>query len=433
MAATSVHSPTPGSVPPEEVRAEMEALLASSVFERSERLRRFLRYVCERTLQGEGARLNEYLIGTEVFDRGADYSPNEDSVVRRQAHALRQKLQEYYTAEGQHSPVRIELPVGKYVPVFRRSGPSEAPPVPGRPARLAAAAVLAGTLLFLAGWLLGRQAPNTVAARQDPEGLTGPAREIWGPWLSDPSGAVICFSNPLTTVVKYFRKEVPPDALPHRIRVQPDVDRELRKMFNLGPGGFLYLSPSTAQGKMGEAIAAVHLSSFLTRAGLSVRTTQSRFLSWETLRRNDLVLLGHNEANRWIDPLLEKYPFRLAATEGEEPRRILNTKPGPGESSAYYIEFSDDQSDATQEYALVSMIPGVDGRHKLLLINGLNTQATQMAAEFLTYPSTLEELLVRLRAAAPGHTASWFFQIVLRTEVRDKTPTRATLLAVRVL
>ena len=73
----------------EEARAEMDRVLHSPTFQRAERLQKFLQFVCERTLNGESSRINEYLIGSEVFQRGPDYSPNEDSIVRRQAHALR--------------------------------------------------------------------------------------------------------------------------------------------------------------------------------------------------------------------------------------------------------------------------------------------------------------------------------------------------------
>ncbi len=82
------------SVSAVEVRAKLETVLRSPAFERSERLQRFLRYICDLTLNGESGRINEYLIGSEVFRKGADYNPNEDSIVRRQAHTLRQKLQD---------------------------------------------------------------------------------------------------------------------------------------------------------------------------------------------------------------------------------------------------------------------------------------------------------------------------------------------------
>src|SRR5690242_3749971 len=110
-------SPPPNPVA-EEVRAELDAILASPSFKRSDRQSKFLRFVCEITLAGDGAKLNEILIAHQVFGRGVEYSPGEDSVVRRQAHSLRQKLQDYYNREGRNDPVHIELPVGRYVPAF---------------------------------------------------------------------------------------------------------------------------------------------------------------------------------------------------------------------------------------------------------------------------------------------------------------------------
>src|SRR5258708_5480946 len=101
----------------EEVRLELDSVLHSPSFERCERLQKFLQRICELTLQGEGVRINEYLIGSEVFQRGPDYSPHEDSIVRRQAHTLRRKLQQHYQKEGLGSAVHIELPLGRYVPI----------------------------------------------------------------------------------------------------------------------------------------------------------------------------------------------------------------------------------------------------------------------------------------------------------------------------
>ena len=67
----------------EEVRAALKAICRSSAFSRSKRLQKFLAYVCELTLEGESNRINEYLIGSEVFARGPKYSPHEDSAERR--------------------------------------------------------------------------------------------------------------------------------------------------------------------------------------------------------------------------------------------------------------------------------------------------------------------------------------------------------------
>jgi hypothetical protein len=422
-----------------EAREALDKVLRSRTFERSERLQRFLRYVCELTLRGEGSRINEYLIGAEVFERGPDYSPQEDAVVRRQAHALRRKLHEYYETEGRADPVRIELPLGRYVPVFRRAEerihwPMAAPgkPAPQEARWPLATAMLAGALVFLAGLWAGRYATATdagsTAARIPPA-----VREIWGPWLDDPAGVVICFSNPLTAVIKHLPVPHPDGVLPRRLRLRGEAEQWIREEFRLPPGGYLYFAPAKSQGKMGEAIGAVHLANLFARAGVAVHTTQSRFLTWEDLRSQNLILLGHNEANAWVDPLLESYPFRLTATHGARQRAIVNTQPAPGEPRDYFIAYSDASGDRAEEFALVSMLPGVDGRRKLLLVNGLNTQATQAAIEYLTSPSRLSELLQMLRRQAPGHNRPWHFQLVLRTQVRDKVPTRATPVALRLI
>ena len=55
---------------PDEIRRQLERLIASEPFANAERVSRFLRYVVERTLAGEGDRLKEFVIGVDVFDRG---------------------------------------------------------------------------------------------------------------------------------------------------------------------------------------------------------------------------------------------------------------------------------------------------------------------------------------------------------------------------
>src|SRR5262249_37430698 len=135
-------------------------------------------------------------------------------------------------------------------------------------------------------------------------------------------------------------------------------------------------------------------------------------------------VMGHDEANRWVDPLLERYPFRLSATSGAKQRAIVNPKPEPGEQPQYQITYSPvNLLDSVEEYVLISMIPGVDGRRKLLLLSGLNTQATLGAAEYLTSALCMRELIGEMRRRAANHTGPWRFQAILRTEVHDKVPT----------
>src|SRR6516164_6114306 len=97
------------------IRRQLERVLASAKFTRSERLSRFLRFVVERHLEGRDTELKESVIALKVF--GAhDYDPAQDSIVRTEAGRLRARLAEYYGDEGGNNPVIIELPKGGYVP-----------------------------------------------------------------------------------------------------------------------------------------------------------------------------------------------------------------------------------------------------------------------------------------------------------------------------
>jgi tetratricopeptide (TPR) repeat protein len=106
------------AVPEAAVRDELERLLAGQCLRDSDLLRRFLRYVVEHTLAGEGDKLKEYRLGLEVFGRDDSFDPRIDPVVRMAARRLRGKLQECYDNGNVQSGVRIEVPKGGYAARF---------------------------------------------------------------------------------------------------------------------------------------------------------------------------------------------------------------------------------------------------------------------------------------------------------------------------
>jgi len=102
----------------EDVRAQLDTLLASPDLDAPARARRFLRYVVEETLAGRADRIKAYAIGTEVFERSADFDAQSDPVVRIEAGRLRRALERYYLSDGVSDPVVITIPKGAYVPHF---------------------------------------------------------------------------------------------------------------------------------------------------------------------------------------------------------------------------------------------------------------------------------------------------------------------------
>ena len=115
------------------VRECLAKLLENDLFAQSERQKRFLQYVVEKTIEGDGRKLNQFSIGIDVFDRDESFDPAIDSIVRVEAGRLRAKLREYYGGVGNEDIVRIEIRKGKYVAnfefkkniTFQRSGSTE--------------------------------------------------------------------------------------------------------------------------------------------------------------------------------------------------------------------------------------------------------------------------------------------------------------------
>ena len=138
---TSIHreparcppKPAPSYVSDSDVRAQLETILASAVFSRSPHLRRFLAFIVEQALTGQGHTLKESVIAHELYGKGTDFDSGTDPVVRVDARRLRDKLREYY--EGRSDPVVISLPKGGYVPFFEGNSatPSDRPVVLHRP------------------------------------------------------------------------------------------------------------------------------------------------------------------------------------------------------------------------------------------------------------------------------------------------------------
>jgi Tol biopolymer transport system component len=135
------------------VRAELDRILASVIFARSERLSAFLRFIVEQTLDGQGDTLKEQIIATELYGKGPDFNTAADPIVRVDARRLRDRLREYYTS-APHSSLVITVPKGSYRPVFTIEGRSSTQVLP---ARARTFSVLGAALSFVAAtaWVVG--------------------------------------------------------------------------------------------------------------------------------------------------------------------------------------------------------------------------------------------------------------------------------------
>jgi hypothetical protein len=75
-------------------------------------------YLCEKFFAGEANQIKEYSIALEVFNRGASFDQDSDSIVRVEANRLRKRLADYYAGDGASHELQITIPIGQYVPRF---------------------------------------------------------------------------------------------------------------------------------------------------------------------------------------------------------------------------------------------------------------------------------------------------------------------------
>ncbi len=99
------------------VNHHLNQALSSPLFRKAERQSRFLRFVVDAALQVPTTTIKEFDIAVAVYDRGADYDPRTDPIVRVEAARLRARLREYYELTPPEH-VRIDIPKGQYVPQF---------------------------------------------------------------------------------------------------------------------------------------------------------------------------------------------------------------------------------------------------------------------------------------------------------------------------
>jgi hypothetical protein len=105
----------------------VERIAASGLFQKSPRLREFLLYVANCTLENRLAEAREQVIAERVFNRKIDSQGGQDSIVRAEARNLRKRLEVYFATEGKDDPIVVVMPKGGYSLAFEPRLPEPDP------------------------------------------------------------------------------------------------------------------------------------------------------------------------------------------------------------------------------------------------------------------------------------------------------------------
>ncbi len=100
------------------IQEQIDSICLSAELKTKPLLCRLLKYLVYETLAGREEHLKGYKIGVEVFEKDADFNPDQDPLVRIHAGRLRRNLKMYYLDKGKNDPIIIEIPKGQYVPNF---------------------------------------------------------------------------------------------------------------------------------------------------------------------------------------------------------------------------------------------------------------------------------------------------------------------------
>lgn len=374
----------------------VERILASKHFIKAPLLSAFLAYVCRRALEDGAVRIAEQEIGVHVFDRKQGYNSKEDNIVRNYARQLRKRLDEYYSTDGLGESLRIEIPKGGYIPLFRLNrGPEIDPEIhleltadgersrPPRTAswkaaggghlRIAAATVVVCSLL---AWIVA------IFLNQHPKSPPRNGTEMHQLWTQ-------LFASNKNTLI------VPADTA--YVMLQ-----ELKgKSFSLAE----YASWSSVdQPKSGlisdlknrrytsvvdvEAVSQLqHLPEAIPDRCL-IRAARS--LTIEDLKDANIILLGSVYSIPWVEVFQKNLNFKFVYRPAEKRSWIENRNPAPGEPATYTNNWNGLSEKA---YAVVAYIPNLNNTGHVLLVEGLDGAGTEAAINMLLRKGGLSEVL----------------------------------------
>jgi hypothetical protein len=382
----------PAQISPESVREELGRVLISPEFRTSKRSQEFLRYVVEHALNGQADLLKERTIGIDVFGRSTDYDPGEDATVRVKAGEVRKRLGLYYSEQGALDLIRIELPLGTYVPEFHTieaprvaPGPPASqvyvPPKPTSKTRGPLWIGLAALVCFVAAgiiWL--RTRPANTALDQ-----------FWGPVLTGEAPVLLSAAF------------VPVYGLDGDAHPKPSAE------------DFVLLNDQFVGG--GDLVAISRLSSMLTGMGRPYRLKVGNEVSFQDLRTGPAILVGYSYT-QWREISREMRFF----IDGK--RQPIGITDG-GAPTSWSLPNLPANRRTDEDYAIISRVFHPDTRAMLVEVAGITQYGTDAAADLVTNPQLMTEAL----RGAPAGWQQKNLQLVLHVKVISGSPSSPKVVA----
>lgn len=402
----------------ESVRRELERVLASRELRNSLQLQKLLRYLIEETLAGRAEEIKEYSVGLAVFQRGPDFDPRLDSIVRVQVSILRKKLEAFYTSEPPGTGPRIQIPRGAYVPSWEIVDIIQKPAESVPPRREA----LQRLVWFGAGAAIGAGAV-AVARREPTPPYAAPA--IWGPLLRPGVETIVSYGVPLFFTAKdgLYLRDVQTNrqeeaATGRLARIGKLLDTPIRPQEDVYTG-------------VGEAAGVQMISAFLEAQRVRTMVANSHYLGPKDLLGKNLVVVSSLRFQTLLDSLRLPHAFEF---DSEGPGSLRNPRPLPGESAVY--PRAGGPPERTVSFARISIWPSSSPEQRMMIVSGRETWSTEAAVRFLIGEQAQRKLQQRIDAdptEGPRGVKSEHLEIVVEAEGMNNRATRVDYLTHRYL
>jgi hypothetical protein len=410
------------------IRKQLAAILQSSAFRGSKRCHDFLVYAVDKTLSGDINSLKERTLAVEVFGRKTSATLGDDSIVRVGAREVRKRLAQYYVSDGVNDQVRIDLPLGSYVPTFHVSEgarqtavegetviPSE--PQPAEPLPALEAEPKHGTRRAASWWLafaIGAVAVVilTIAVRQRRSAALTDFDAFWQPVFSQATPVLVGLAHPLV----YH----PSDRLAKLDEERNGPQQTLQRPVNV-PSDVRandYVPVTDQYIGFGDGIAATQFALLLAQHGHAAKLRLASKVDFADMRDSPTILIGAF-TNRWTTEINKDLRYRFERERGRP--WIVDSVSG----HKWLVAGKTDNGETKDDYILLCRLPHTQTGKMVLIGAGLTQYGTEEAGRILSDPDALTPILRRLPANWRDHN----MQIVLYVRVVGDTPTSPDLVA----
>ena len=415
-------------------RALVQRIVISPHFAKAHQLRDILLYLADRALSDSPAAVHEYEIACTVLGRKANFNPHEDNIVRVQVSHVRKRLDDYFAAEGANESLRISIPKGGYTLLFAArpttvssqvaSDPiaENPPPIETRRFSYSWAAFFFSACIAIAALSFYTRL-NWASRSPTPQAVD----LLWPRMFNGPSSSIVVADTCLVMLQDILRTDLQlPDYLDGRFPknlIDKVPDQSLQDALRL---------ISTRQyTSLADLNSAQQLSELSHRFSPNPPTIRyARHMNVRDFKTGNFILAGSRRGIPWVRLFESQLNFKLEEDPGTHTYYFRNRSPRPGEPAGWHRETSSDTT--VETYADVALTPNLGNNGYVLILSGIDMEASEAAGEFVgrtEFQKALSSVLPKIA----GRPQLRYFELLLRTRAVAGATSGSQVVSSRIL